>query len=93
MVVFEVVSEDTARVDRIDKVRDYQATGSIRRYVILEQTSIGATVFAREGEKWNATVLIESETIALPELGSALALSECYAGLDLPRRSAGDTLA
>jgi Uma2 family endonuclease len=26
VVVFEVVSEDSARTDRIDKVRDYQAT-------------------------------------------------------------------
>ena len=90
VVVFEVVSEDSARTDRIDKVRDYQATPSIQRYVILEQTSIGATVFAREGDTWTASVLIEGDTIALPELGTALPLSECYAGLELPRRSAGD---
>ena len=90
VVVFEVVSEDSARTDRIDKVRDYQATASIQRYVILEQTSIGATVFAREGEKWNATVLIDGDTIELPEIGIALPVSACYAGLELPRRSAGD---
>src|ERR1700731_2457940 len=40
--VFEVVSEDTARTDRIVKLREYQATPSIQRYIILEQKSIGA---------------------------------------------------
>jgi Putative restriction endonuclease len=36
VVVFEVVSEDTARTDRIVKLREYQATPSIQRYVIRD---------------------------------------------------------
>lgn len=68
-------------------MRDYQATPSIRRYVILEQASIGATVFAREGDNWNGTVLIEGDLLQLPGIGIALPLDECYAGLDLPRIS------
>ncbi len=90
VVVFEVVSEDNARTDRIDKVRDYQATASIRRYIILEQTSIGATVFARDGDTWNAAVLIEGDTLQLPEIGIELPLDACYAGLALPRTPAAD---
>jgi Uma2 family endonuclease len=50
VVVFKVVSEDTARTDRIEKLREYQATPSIQRYVIFEQKSIGAAVFARRGK-------------------------------------------
>jgi Uma2 family endonuclease len=37
VIVFEVLSEDTTRTDRIEKLREYQATASIQRYVILEQ--------------------------------------------------------
>ncbi|MGA3401612.1 MAG: Uma2 family endonuclease, partial [Acetobacteraceae bacterium] len=54
VVVFEVVSEDTARTDRIEKLREYQAVASIQRYVILEQKTIAATVFERRGESWIA---------------------------------------
>ena len=68
MVVFEVVSEDTARTDRIVKLREYQATASIQRYVILEQKSIGAFVFTRRGTDWIATALTEGDTWRMPEI-------------------------
>jgi Uma2 family endonuclease len=82
VVVFEVVSEDTARTDRIEKLREYQATPSIRRYVILEQKSIGAAVFARRGDDWIATALTEENTLAMPEIGIEVPLVEFYAGLE-----------
>ena len=47
VVVFEVISPGTSRTDRIDKLREYQATASIQRYVILEQDSIGADGITR----------------------------------------------
>ena len=93
VVVFEVVSEDNARTDRIEKVRDYRATSSIPRYVILEQKSIGATVFTRHGAEWTATAPVEGETLQLPEIGIELPLDECYAGLDLPRNTDRDEAA
>ena len=83
VVVFEVVSESSARTDRIDKVREYQATASIQRYVILEQTSVAATVFARLGDMWTASALTENDTLSMPEIGIELPLAECYLGLDL----------
>ena len=90
VVVFEVVSEDTARTDRIEKLREYQATASIRRYVILEQKSIGAAVFARRGEDWIATALTEEDTLAMPEIGIEVPLSELYAGLNFAPVTAVD---
>ena len=66
MVVFEVVSEDTARTDRIEKLREYQATPSIQRYVILEQKSIGPSVFTRRDNDWIATALTEGDTLRMP---------------------------
>ena len=82
VVVFEVASEDTARTDRIEKLREYQATPSIQRYVILEQKSIGAAVFTRRGEDWIATALTEENTLAMPEIGIEVPVSEFYAGLE-----------
>ena len=35
------------RPDRIDKLREYHAVRSIRRYVILEHTSVGLAVHSR----------------------------------------------
>ena len=52
VVVFEVLSESTSRTDRIEKLRDYGATPSIQRYVMLEQNQIAATVFYRDGSRW-----------------------------------------
>jgi Uma2 family endonuclease len=90
VVVFEVVSHDNQRTDRIEKVHDYRATPTIQRYLILEQTFIGATVFVRQGEDWIATALAEGDTLSLPEIGIELPLDECYAGLDLPRDAGTD---
>ena len=84
VVVFEVISEDTARTDRIEKLREYQATPSIRRYIILEQKSIGATVFVRQHELWTATALAESDDLAMAEIGIEVPLAEFYSGLEFP---------
>jgi len=82
VVVFEVVSEDTARTDRIVKLREYQATPTIRRYIILEQKSIGAMVFARRDNDWIATALTEGDTLIIPEIDVQLPIDEFYADLD-----------
>ena len=82
VVVFEVVSEDTARTDRIVKLREYQATPSIQRYVILEQKGIGASVFTRRDSDWIATALSEGDTLQMPEIDVEVPIDEFYAGLD-----------
>jgi Uma2 family endonuclease len=82
VVVFEVLSPSTARVDRIVKAREYQATPSVRRYVMLEQDGVGATVYARAGETWTHEILVAGAMLALPEIGVELPLSELYEGLD-----------
>ena len=82
VVVFEVVSEDSARTDRVEKLREYQATETIQRYVILEQKSIGAVVFTRRGNDWIATALTEGDTLRMAEIDVEITIDEFYAGLD-----------
>jgi len=85
VAVFEVVSPTFGRVDRIDKVREYRAVPSIRRYVIAEYSSVGLTVFARRGvgEEWTATTLAEDDNLQMPELGIEIPVAEFYDGVDL----------
>ncbi len=80
-VVFEVLSPGTAAQDRIVKAREYQATQSVQRYVMLEQDSVGATVYAGSGDRWTHEILIADSVLALSEIGVELLLSELYEGI------------
>jgi Uma2 family endonuclease len=67
VVVFEVLSDSTARIDHFDKLRGYTATPSIRRYVILEQDAIGAIVYVRDGDRMIVETVARGERL-LPEI-------------------------
>lgn len=81
VVIFEILSESTSSTDRIVKNREYEATPSVRRYVMLEQDRIAATVFARIEGDWVGHVLAEDTTLAMPEIGQDIPLAEFYEGL------------
>jgi Uma2 family endonuclease len=81
VVVFEILSPSTTRTDRLIKAREYQATPSLRRYVMLEQDSIGATVYARAGTSWTHEILVADSLLSLPEVEVDLPLAELYDGL------------
>jgi len=83
VVVFEVLSLGTSRTDRIEKLREYQGTESIQRYVILEQDSIAATVFSRLGQNWLARALTEGDSLDMPEIDARIELADVYAEVQL----------
>jgi Uma2 family endonuclease len=85
VVVFEVLSPTSGRTDRIEKLREYQAVPSIRRYVILEHTSVGLAVHARlKGEDpWIATALTDGDVLLMPEIGIEIPIAEFYEGTDI----------
>jgi Uma2 family endonuclease len=78
VVVFEILSRSTAVTDRTIKNLEYQSTPSIQRYVMLEQNTVGATVFARAGDAWRGTTQGAGSILALPEAGIDLPLDELY---------------
>ena len=84
VVIFEVLGDSTAATDRFAKNREYAATPSIRRHVMVEQGRIGATVLTREPGGWLGRLIGEADTLAMPEIGASLPLAARYAGLDLP---------
>ena len=85
VVVFEVLSPTSGRTDRIVKLREYRAVSSIRRYVILEYTSVGLLVFARTNgtDDWTATALTAEDTLHMPEIGIEISVAELYRDTDL----------
>ena len=89
-VVFEVISPSTSRTDRVVKLREYLAVPSIHRYVLIEQDSIGLAVLTRTAadRAWAATVLLEGETLQMPEIGIEIPITELYEGVDLPEAGA-----
>jgi len=89
VVVFEVLSPGTSRTDRIEKLREYQATVSVQRYVILEQDSIAAMVFERHGQDWTARALTAGDVLLMPEIDVDLPLSDIYADVPLEPEEAG----
>ena len=85
VIVFEVLSEGTGKVDLIDKNREYRATPSIQRYVILQQTHRAAIVFARRADGWLSEIVSGDDAVLdLPEIGIGVPLHEVYANAGLP---------
>jgi Uma2 family endonuclease len=85
VVVFEVISPASGHVDRIVKLREYAAVGSIRRYVTVESASVGLTVHSRQagGQTWTTVPASTDDTLELPEIGTEIPLSEMYEDVDV----------
>jgi Uma2 family endonuclease len=79
VAVFDILSPTSSRTDRIEKLREYQATPSIQRYVILEQDSVAATVFSRHADEWTGHALTDTDALRMPEIGIELPLAAIYA--------------
>ena len=82
VVVFEVLSESTARTDMVRKLGEYAETTSIQRYVILQQDFIGGLNLTRQGDRFVAEPLAEDSTLRMPELGIDVPVSDFYQGLE-----------
>ncbi len=85
VVVFEVLSPSSGRIDRIEKLLEYRIVPTIRRYVILEHASAAMTVYAcANGEDpWTATAMTGSDVLSRPEIGIAVPVAAFYEGTDL----------
>jgi len=93
VVIFEILSPGTASTDRIQKNEEYRATASVRRYVMLEQDRVAATVFSRVDNDWVGHVFVGDATLAMPEIGIEVPLAELYEGLvfDEPEEGQGES--
>lgn len=85
VIVVEVVSPSSVRMDRITRLREYQAVPTILRYVIVEPDAMAVTVLSRDhaGEAFWAAGLTEDETLHLPEVGIEIPVTAIYEGIAL----------
>jgi Uma2 family endonuclease len=93
VVVFEVLSNSTARTDLVTKNHEYAATPSVRRYVILSQDEMAGTMFERVGDDWVGHLLAANTVLSMPEIGIEVTLAELYEGVDFSAATAGEGVA
>lgn len=79
-VIFEVLSPDTERTDRGEKLRNYQSLPSLEAYVLVDQFHVAITIYRRQGDGWVNEFLteLESDAVDLPGIGCRLPLSAIY---------------
>jgi Uma2 family endonuclease len=88
MAVFEVLSKSTAWIDQSLKLRDYDATPSIRTYVLISQDEPRALIYTRDenghlGPAGGALLEGMTSSIDIPEYGISIPFSAIYENLDL----------
>ena len=83
VVIFEVLSASTSSDDRTVKLAEYQSLPSVRRYVMLEQDQVFATVITRTDTGWDHALIGQGGTLAMPEIGVEIPVAELYDGLAL----------
>ncbi len=90
-VIFEVVSPESETRDHVEKLAEYRTLASLRRYVLLEQDSMTATVHERAGEDWTTRTLTGDAMLGLPEVGIEVPLPDLYVGVVLAPPPDGPT--
>jgi Uma2 family endonuclease len=91
IVVIEVLSPTTERIDRGRKKFDYFATPSIRQYAIVEQDERRVDLYTRTATGWTNDIVTGDAALDLSSIGTVLSLAALYEDTDLDptRRQAG----
>lgn len=83
VLIVEVLSESTRRIDMGEKKDAYLTIPSLKVYLLLEQDSAAAVVFRRGTEGFNRELYEGLEAVVpLPEIKTDLPLAEIYDGLE-----------
>lgn len=83
VVIVEVVSESTRRVDEYEKREAYLSIDSLCVYILIEQSSAAALVYRRADSGFECESYVGMDTIIpLPEIECQLALADLYQNVD-----------
>ena len=88
VAVFEVLSRSTSWIDLNEKFDDYDATPTIRHYVLIFQDQMRVMAYGRDDQgqldRRRATVLRDGgESLSIPSLNLSLPLAALYEDVDL----------
>ncbi len=85
-VIFEVLSPETERTDRVEKLYNYQMLPSLVMYVLVDQLRLAVTVYHRNNDEWIVELLTKKEDVLnLPEIECALPMTAIYERTGLMR--------
>jgi Uma2 family endonuclease len=84
VLIVEVVSQSTRRIDMGEKRESYLQIPSLDTYIILEQSTLAAIVFQRNenGEFHRQSYTDGNDTVPLPTINCKLNLSEVYENVE-----------
>lgn len=83
VVIIEVISESTRRVDEFEKRDAYLSINSLSVYILLEPRTAAALAYRRIDHGFAKENYAGMDAIIpLPEIGCSLNLAECYANVD-----------
>ena len=91
VVIIEVLSPTTERLDRGRKKFDYFGIPSVRQYALVEQDERRIDLYTRSEAGWINEVIIGNAALSLSSIGVELSLDAIYEDteLDPSRRPAG----
>lgn len=92
VVIVEVLSNSTRRLDLGEKRDAYLTIPSLQVYMLVEQESPLAIVYRRTEQGFVQEQYRDSETIPLPEIEAELPLAEVYDGVDFIPEPSPDPL-
>ena len=85
-MIVEVLSRETGRIDRGEKLRNYQEISALEVYALVDQFHIAVTVYRRSDGNWSMEFFAEKEDVLqLPEIGCALPMTAIYERTHLVR--------
>jgi Uma2 family endonuclease len=88
VVIVEVASENTRRVDHSEKKDACLTIPSLQSYVLLEQDAVVATVYRRTEQGFLRDVYEGLDAVVpLPDVAATLPLAEAYNGVSFAARS------
>lgn len=91
IVIVEVISESTRRIDEYEKRDAYLSIASLAVYILVEQTSAAALVYRRIDSGFDREVDTGLETIVpLPEIDCKLAIQALYENVEFTPTVADD---
>jgi Uma2 family endonuclease len=83
VVIVEVISESTRRIDEGEKRVHYLSVPSLDTYILLEQNRRFARVFQRSGNQFSESIYTDPESIIpIPAIYAQLHFAEVYAGIN-----------
>ncbi len=78
-LIVEVLSPSTEAIDRREKLLAYQRIPSLHTYILADQEQREITVWHRQPQGWEKTILTGAETLHVAELEFGITLDAIYA--------------